>query len=1154
MPSNLPALILLAGMSLCSETLAQQEPTQQEHVSLRFGREAMAKQDYAGAYGHFLYGLARVAEPFPVVAMLLQNAAAAEDGDAQALWAHDLYAYGADERGRLNLGLDLKAALPVDDPWPAVLSTARSQAVLELEKFRGRQAKGRGAGDPYLAEWAEDLARSLALESPALQEKFAADFTPAIEVDSALQKDVLKALMKAVRKGFAESDPDLTVRAARCLRGLGAQSRFKDQYGPPSLDMEREISSAEASLARAREILAQRAEVLTVEDLEDFDEDQQRAFTLDHASFATPGVAISPTGKYRVETSCGYWTLLGTASTVEEHHERLAAWYGTDPFKDRPGLMRIVPESHGLEMEGAGYWWVGGFQGGDVTTLAFTLSTIPALGRGITHELTHRFDGALYGGLPGWLGEGRAVWTGGAYGSMYERTFVEDYLNFGTMSQVLGMGYGNLDKLTTLLDGENEEYRDNYSVGYALFSYLRSWTGFEEGGSPIFRAQLEKYQKDRNRSRGGGAAGFAAYFADGKDGRPEDLETFAEDFERFLRGFYWKDMQPWTERYDPRAPAGDGGSRVMDEPTATWLRRRAEPWFGQDQARMGAEALVASGDDRGALKAYLWALSVDEPSDAVLEEIAAALDRVEEEDAAWVLRHWHRFDAPRRDYLAALALEQAPFLDKLPKTVELVQQREAAAAFYREQGLPVAAAAMASDAARLARALGMPQLDIVLPAAVEDAEAEEGGSDPDADSATGDSLHPAKPAVLHPFHRPAHQLGLAGWTEDDLTGHETRRVEGLWYIDHQGDVHVGRNEPRGGTDTMDRNAHYRDAFVLSKEWQDPGRYRLRTKIEQTTSFFHGGVTIGWTRRDRNLRFDFLGGDARYAAGESDSRDAANGFQWSLDGLYARKPALRGGVGFDSEQTTWDLEILVDGPTIEVFVNKLLVARMTTLDARPIQGYIGFYTSTGAMRVVAPEITRLDRPASLKNAQALGRGLHPRREGVDGLRDLLDRPVSGLPLSGAGTAIVWFPEESDKHQAELEEGEWMASIQDTLDAFLEQWQVEAPSQGVTIVLPEVLPEAQRTALRQRYELGEVEDLGLPKGGLYWTTHPARPDLMESGMTVGGWKRPIVLFADPAGILRFARRISRTRSILHRDLLRQLLEYQDHQRSGQAGASD
>ena len=72
----LPALV--AGFGLCAPSLAQQEPAEQEHVSLRYGREAMAKQDHAGAYGHFLYGLARVAEPFPVVALLLQNADGSE--------------------------------------------------------------------------------------------------------------------------------------------------------------------------------------------------------------------------------------------------------------------------------------------------------------------------------------------------------------------------------------------------------------------------------------------------------------------------------------------------------------------------------------------------------------------------------------------------------------------------------------------------------------------------------------------------------------------------------------------------------------------------------------------------------------------------------------------------------------------------------------------------------------------------------------------------------------------------------------------------------------------------------------------------------------------------------------------------------------------
>ena len=155
---------------------------------------------------------------------------------------------------------------------------------------------------------------------------------------------------------------------------------------------------------------------------------------------------------------------------------------------------------------------------------------------------------------------------------MSDRHFKEDYVSFGTLFSVAQKGYGGLEDFTSLVDGSIEEYRDNYSAGYALFVYLRSWTGFEEGGTPIFQSQLEAYQKDRNRSRGGGAKGFAAYFADGKHGRPESLEDFAKDYDRFLRGFYWKEMEPWTTRYDPGAPAGESASRVMDEPTSTWLR------------------------------------------------------------------------------------------------------------------------------------------------------------------------------------------------------------------------------------------------------------------------------------------------------------------------------------------------------------------------------------------------------------------------------------------------------------------------------------------------------------------------------------------------------------------------------------------------------
>lgn len=1138
----IPALALSCCFLNVARGQEEAEPTApQEHVSIEYGRSAMAAGDYQGAYGHFLYGLARTTKPFEVVGLLLENAALANDADARALWAHDFYALGATNRGRLKLKLAVSKLMPPEDESPAALALARADAVRELIKFRDARARSKRVGDPLLAEWAEDLARQLALESPALQAEFSAKLDPSLAVDRKVQKQVTHALEKLIREGFGGKGIKNVIRAARCLRGLGAQANFKDLEGPAPPDMSGEMQTASAALGRARQSLASSGvHVWSIEELEDLDEDEQRAFTLAHASFGAPGVALSPNGWYLIETNCGYWTLLGAAQTVEEHHKRLVNFYGYDPFIGVQGIVRLVPESYGLEMEGSPFWWAGGFQGGNVTTLKFTMSSIPALGRGLTHELTHRFDGGAFGGLPAWLAEGRAVWTGGSYGSMYEREFVEDYVNYGTLFGVANKGYGGQEKLEELIAGTIEEYRDNYSAGYALFVYLRSWTGFidavdddgepliynsDEDASPIFAAQLEQFQKDRKRARGGAVKGFAKYFADGKDGRPEDMEAFAQDYNRFLRGFYWKDYKRWAELYNPRAPSGDDAKRVFDEPTFTWLRNRAEPWFGQDQARVAAELLSEQGSVADSVAAYRWCLAVDEPSDATLEQLIADLDRLHLEDAAWVMRSWQRFNSPLREYEARGLLE-APFLNKLPKVRVLLELRATTAADYLTRGWPQASAALAADHDLLASAVG-----VAL-------------------------LHAARPeeSLLHPYTRPGRHLGLGGWSESGLTGLEDNRIEGNWFVDYQDDVHIGRKTARSGTDTMDRDARGGDAFVHSLEWQDPGRYRLTAKIEQTTQFYSGGVLLGYTRRDRNIRFGFSGGDYRFATKESETREENYGFNWSLNGLYARQRTLSGGVGFDRRKTTWDLSILVDGPTVEVFVDDKRIATLTTLDARPIQGYFGFYTSTGAMRVIEPQVERLDRELFGPNATSSGRGLHPWRKGAERLRDFIGRPVTGLPLSGAGTAIIWIPGESEKHRAEMEAGEWQQAVSNRLLIFLQNWMVEDPSQGITVVLPESMPVVERKALQAEFLKPVEDEFVLPRGGLRWATHQSDSDITARGMTVGGWIRPLLGFADPAGILRYHERLSRSRVSLPKEMRNLLREYQDHSRPGQAGAGD
>jgi len=1080
---------------------------------------------------------------------LLENAQG--DADARALWAHDWYALAADARGRAKPGR-LAALLPEDDPHPEALARARADAVRELLRFRQAATRSKAPGAALLVEWAEDLARTLATPSPALLASDPEAMDPRIPVGRDRMRSVIKALGAALRAPVGAGQDDFVLRAARTLRGLQAQANFDTGYGPPAVDLDSEATSAASELGRRRAALqaGDSLRVWTVEELADLDLEEARQFTLEHASFARPGVAASPQGLYRVETSCGHGTLLGAAETVEDHHRRLVDWFGEDPFVGRPGTLRVVPESHGLEMEGAGFWWVGGFQGGDITTLKFTRGTIPGLGRGITHELTHRFDGAVYGGLPGWLAEGRAVWTASSYGFITDTEFVEDHVTFGTMNGVRGAGYGRQGELERLLSGDLEDYRDNYTAGYALFVYLRSWYGPDEpepdaDGNvadpvPWYAERLEDYMRGRERRRGDAVDVFAGFFADGKDGRPDGMEAFAADFDEFLAGFGGREPAEWTERYDPKGPRGEEGALVFDEPTFSWLRARAEPWFGQDQARVAAELFADMGKPDDAVEAACWALAVDEPSDAALHMLAEQLDTLGDDEAGWIARRWARYRSPARDYAP---VPPAPFLDALGEVTAYRLALAAAARDYAAADQALAAAALAAEYDALAWALGLSPLaeTPVAPAAEGQTAA------PAAALPAAAALAAAQADALHPFDTPPRLMDLDGWTEDDLTGHEDARVAGLWYIDDDADVHVGRKRPRTGTDTMDRNSIRRDAFVLSQAWQDPGRYRLRAKIEMTTAWLDAGIVLGWTRRDRAVRLSFRGGDWRYAVGQTDQRGQVGRLGWGITGNYVMPDRVTGSHRFQGDGSTFDLEVLVDGPTVELFLDGERAGAWTSLDARPIQGHVGFYTSTGAMRVVTPEIQRLDRSAWSPLRGATGRGLHPTLEGEDGWRTLLQRPVSGLPLAPSGTLLVWFGEEREEKLLEAGVAGWRSRVTEVLDKLVWAFEGESPSQGITVVVPEAFPEEARAELRTEYGARVA-------GGLEIVSHTQGFELFENRWTVSGWSTVMLGFVDPAGILRVADRVPSVYNRMPRNIRDFMRTYQDHVRPGQAGAAE
>lgn len=481
-------------------------------------------------------------------------------------------------------------------------------------------------------------------------------------------------------------------------------------------------------------------------------------------------------------------------------------------------------------------------------------------------------------------------------------------------------------------------------------------------------------------------AWFERHFVDGADGRPEDLDLFVAGWSAFLRGFHWKSRADWTGRYVGRPGKPIREPWVYDRPTWHLQRRRAEPWFGQDQARLAGEVLREAGMRREAAIAWLWSLEVDEWRGPVAQALAEVLDELREEETAWLVR---TEDARRRGDERVPAAP--PVLRGATGRIGgLLDAWADAIQAYSTRGWTVAATALAADHDRVARLVGRPPVSLPIP---------------------------APPAVIercrHPFDPAPRPVGLYGYVEDELTGHDTYRVPGLFFVEDDGDLHVGRKRPRSGTGTLDRTLHRRHSFVRTPGRQAAGRYLISTRIFFTTSYVRGAVVVGSGRRDRNVRFTFRAGDYLYSAGEKEEAARLEHVDWSIDGLRGRDGGLggsapRGRYKFDGERSSFVLELLVDGPELHAFVDGDWVGSHHTTDAQPIEGHVGFAVSWGAIRVQAPTVQRLDRSRYAGLYRRWPAGLDVTHDGDIAGESLLNRAARGIPRHPAGTLVVWIP--------------------------------------------------------------------------------------------------------------------------------------------------
>lgn len=1053
-------------------------------VRAKVARDALA----AGRPADAVVPLLDALQLHPASSVLLTDMvrATAADDNARAIWLLRWLAAAADASGKPKLDAAQRKLVPADELAAATkLVELRAQAAIELaraaEKLKGsgKQALGNGVRARWLSHaflaLAADMPAVIAQHGPVLQQALDRQ-QPEWDLVFAGLARVMAATPRTAAAGGSAAEAeaaareaevvrDRAIRAARAVVGLARQASYgKDLKGPVPPALGKLPTEAAALLAKADAEGLATARVWTVAELEALTPAEAEAFTLRHSDWSRPALASSLTGRYRIETTCGHATLLGAARTVELHHARLVAHFGSDPFVNRPGTVRIVPQHDDMETEGAPFFWAAGFQGGDRTVVRFAWGSIPGLGRLLTHELTHRFDGVLHGFVPAWYTEGHATWTGSHYARMADRDFTEDKLDSGTCASVFVKGYGSKQGLENLLSGKIEDYRDNYPAGYALYAFLRGWPPKE---APRFKGALARFETTARGGQKDPVGFFASVFCDGKEGRPATFDEFAQLWHDFLAGCYrWQDPEQrkpedaWVAKYGGM-PEGDPAPMVMDSPTWSWDRDRTEPFFGDGHAGDAAAVLAEAGDAEASAAAWLWSLQCEGWSVDAARGGVAQLVRAGRREAAAALAALARL---RYGSLALEPVDAASLTAPLQRVRAATEALRARVAEHATAGRDIAAA----DLGR-----GTSGLDVLL----------------------GTAAAAPSVAAAAPPETPR-AVGWGGWTESSLTGHDQRRVPGLWYATADGDLHVGREKPREATGVRDRAAHQRDAYAHSSAWCGPGDYVIRARIHFTTSYVNGAVVLGHWRRDRGMRVQFQAGSARYASGKDDAEPTFRAVSLQLRGLWERdgqmpqsSPAAT--IELDSGASWFDLELHVQGPSVLVKANGQVQFRYTSHDGAPVEGHLGFAMGRGAIRVQGA--TCEVRGATM-DAQGLDVAVQPTTD-LDGL---LMMPTRGIPLHEDGTLVLWLPKPeqgaavaTDVHQslpvlAKL--------LKDTLE-FPQPW---------VLALPQGTPEAAAKELEAA--LAEFRPVAMPRIE-HRVGAPFRDD-------------PWVLFVDAGGVLRAA----------------------------------
>lgn len=1021
-----PARTLAAlGLALAASAAPAQDRDVEAASRLAAGHRAAASKDATLARREFLAAVAL--DPSSPEAFGALIALDLDDAELRPLWILQAALACADAQGRFT----------PPSKWPKVpreevvaaqrianLRTSAAQAVVAAAS----KLQGAGATAPLrrLERISWELDDGTTPSSAARDAAFAA----ARKKVAANPDVVTKALLQAAQASITR-DPPLALRLARTLRGILQQKGQTKLAGAPPDEMMRAAASI---VDRVREKLREEEEpaadgapaprrVWTIDELRAIPEDDIPAWNQAHSEWSSPAVATSPGGLYRVETTCGVQTLVAVLEILEAQHRRVAAWCGTDPFAGRPGLVRICPGDADFEAEGRPFWWAGGFQGGDVTTVIARFPDASELANTLAHELTHRFDGKLFQALPRWAVEGRATYVGSCAHPAAAETLDERWTNWNRLWEAGAKGYGARAKLEGFLKGDVADYRHFYDVGYSLWLFLSRFRGFdpEQKGPRPFAGRIREWlSAAASPSKADPVQKFVAAFADGKDGRPEGLEAFAGLFAKFLGegGSGARPPAPWKVAWnremeeawrDLSAAAEFAAPALHDAPTWTSARVRSDPpAAGEDLALAAAELLLGVGQKGPALEAARWALQADEPRAATWARVAEMEAQAGDAAAAWFTRAEAlrlRPGIPEPPEGGVPSAHAATWRSVRALCEAYAEQAAAAEAAERRRQ----AAALRADHDALAELLLVPLLGPLKQPAPD-------GTDGSAAPAAVPRAAPREPEFLAPRSLLAGPLTETRWARMDTEPSKE------WHLPTADTLELGRPK---GTDTATsgavRDASAKRVALETAGWVG-GTYSVRTRVRFVSAFTDAAIVVGRTGTDRGVEIRMTGGDYDYAVGNRDGAFELGGVHVALgDGREwdARIGDSDASIPFVPPREVFDVEIRVAGAFVRVLVNGRPVLSLRRATGAPVEGHVLFALERGIVRFEEPVLRRQRTLGAERTAadEAWDERLRLDHPSSFPWETVAGRIVEGLPRDEHGTLLLWYPEDTESSRYE-----------------------------------------------------------------------------------------------------------------------------------------